>query len=353
MSANHVATLARGVLSVSGSDAAKFLQGLTTNNMLRIEHGGAGLFAGFLTAPGRVIADAFVHPRNASGNSSAKETQFLVDVDPRAAASLVAHLRKYALRAKVAIEDVSQEFQVHQAWGPHAALWDQYVGDVGKGLPAGTVLTKDRWIQVGCKDPRNPSLGVRYLVPKGEKANLPASFSETSELEYKIHRILNGIPEGMDDIFTNVSLPLESNFDLMSGVDFRKGCYLGQELTIRTYHIGVTRKRIVPVQIFRETDELSFLWRLSQLTLDRTFTDPLPPSMSEIRLLSKKDGTMSKREVGKFCSGVHNIGLALVRLEQAGHVADSELVLSPDAAARGLRVRAFPPSWFPAPVAEE
>ena len=81
-------------------------------------------------------------------------------------------------------------------------------------------------------------------------ANLPEQFEEQTGTDYHLRRTLLGIPEGADDIQLGVSLPLESNLDYMSGVDFRKGCYLGQELTIRTYHKGVTRKRIVPVQFY-------------------------------------------------------------------------------------------------------
>ncbi|ORY43789.1 Aminomethyltransferase folate-binding domain-containing protein [Rhizoclosmatium globosum] len=345
--ANSFARLQRGVVRVAGADAAKFLQGLMTNQIAKIERGGDGLFAAFLTAPGRVIADAFVHPRNAS-QIAGKEAEFLIDVDARAAEPLLKHLKKYALRAKISLDDVSNEYQVHQAWGPQAAgLWSRFVprGDGAKSLPVGSVVPRDRAFEIGLKDPRHPDLGVRYLLPASAKASLPSTFAEASELEYKIHRILNGIPEGMDDIFPNVSLPLESNFDLMGGVDFRKGCYLGQELTIRTYHIGVTRKRIVPVQIYREGDDVP-----TQLSLDTSFSEPLPASTTDIRALTKSDGTLSKREVGKFCSGVHNIGLALVRLEHSGFSPETDLVLSD---AKGLRVRAFPPSWFPSPVAEE
>ena len=88
-------------------------------------------------------------------------------------------------------------------------------------------------------------------------------FNEATMDDYHVRRILLGIPEGQKDLQTGVALPLESNFDYMSGsnidylndlVDFRKGCYLGQELTIRTYHIGVTRKRIVPVVLYNEND---------------------------------------------------------------------------------------------------
>ncbi|KAI9345210.1 hypothetical protein BDR26DRAFT_958274 [Obelidium mucronatum] len=319
MSTGQFARLAsRGVLRVSGADAGKFLQGLTTNQLQRLAPGGDGQFSAFLVAAGRVLCEAFVHP------APTDDGGFLLDADARALPALAAHLRKYALRAKVAVDDASAAVAVRQAWG--------------------AALDRKTVAAVGCADPRHADLGVRFLAQNNESVNLPSSFVETSELEYKIHRILTGIPEGIDDIFPNVSLPLESNFDLMSGVDFRKGCYLGQELTIRTYHIGVTRKRIVPVQIYRESDSPP-----TKLELDRSFSEILPPSTTEIRILNHSDGSLSKREVGKFGGSVFNIGLALVRLEHAGHGSNSDLVFSDGVTTTpGLRVRAFPPSWIPA-----
>ncbi|KAI8619070.1 hypothetical protein BC830DRAFT_1165662 [Chytriomyces sp. MP71] len=349
---NQVARLAsRGVILCAGADAVRFLQGLVTNQMSRVERGGDAIFSAFLSAQGRVLYDAFIHPRNQG--SDFPRPEFLIDCDARAVSPLLAHLKKYKLRAKVSLDDVSSAFAVHQAWGSHSAsLWTRYLHpDSGKGLPAGTILPKDRFVDIGCKDPRHPTaMGVRYIVPTGSKANLPASFADVSEHEYDVHRVMNGIPEGIDDFFPLLSLPLESNLDLMAGVDFRKGCYLGQELTIRTYHTGVTRKRIVPVQIYRESQEPP-----SVLTLDRSFSGTLPSPTSEIRAL--EGDTLSKREVGKFCHGVHNIGLALLRLEYVVDVRHQTVRQSPkvvDLAFPGtdLRVRAFAPEWWPSPSLE-
>jgi folate-binding protein YgfZ len=84
--------------------------------------------------------------------------------------------------------------------------------------------------------------------------SLPESYRQGTLEEYHVRRILNGVPEGIDDFIAGTSLPLECNLDYMNGVDFRKGCYVGQELTIRTYHKGITRKRIMPVQYFTPQD---------------------------------------------------------------------------------------------------
>lgn len=68
---------------------------------------------------------------------------------------------------------------------------------------------------------------------------------------YTLHRLLLGVPEGVLDIPPAQAFPMDSNLDMMGGLDFRKGCYIGQELTVRTYHTGVVRKRVYPVSFER------------------------------------------------------------------------------------------------------
>ncbi|KAJ3403761.1 ccr4 associated factor [Chytriomyces hyalinus] len=350
----HAQLASRGLVAVAGADAVRFLQGLVTNQMSRVERGGEGVYAGFLTAPGRILFDAFIHPVNKGPDFPRPE--FLVDVDARAVDPLMAHLRKFKLRAKVSIDNASDFYSVHQVWGSNSAsLWAR---SLPTHLPQGAVLAKHRFADIGGKDPRHPDMGVRFVLPNPSTVSpLPASAVQVPESQFLIHRLLNGIPEGMDDIFMNQSLPLESNFDLMDGVDFRKGCYLGQELTIRTFHTGVTRKRIVPVQFYREGQEPP-----THLSLDTTWESPLPPSTTEIRAVeSESPLTLSKREVGKFCRGVHNIGLALLRLEHVHHhpgasvgtTPEQQHVLEKPLALVGtdLRIRAFAPAWWPAPPA--
>lgn len=137
-------------------------------------------------------------------------------------------------------------------------------------------------------------------------APVPSNFVELPSEHYTLRRVMTGIPEGSQDIFLGNSLPLESNFDYMQGVDFRKGCYLGQELTIRTYHRGVTRKRILPVQFYDLESETV----QNELVYNPMASLSLPPSQTEII----DQGT--NKSVGKVGSGIKNLGLALVRLEK-------------------------------------
>ena len=127
-----------------------------------------------------------------------------------------------------------------------------------------------------------------------------------SEEQYKIRRIMQGVAEGQSEILKAVALPQESNVDYMGGIDFRKGCYIGQELTIRTHHTGVVRKRILPVQLYdsEETKSPDILHYNPDTNL------ALPPSDANIRKTDKKG-----RSAGKWLGGVGNVGLALCRLE--------------------------------------
>ncbi|KAJ3332975.1 IMP 5'-nucleotidase [Blyttiomyces sp. JEL0837] len=336
---HYVKVPQRGVIELEGVESVKFLQGMVTNQMTKVETGGDGILAGFLNAQGRVLYDAFIHPQNKG--SIFPHPTFLIDCDIRGIPALMKHLKRYILRSTVVAKDVTDLYTVYQAWGPTAAsLWGSYVEPrSAKNAPIGSILPKERFVDVGCKDPRHSDLGIRFLLETGSKVPLPASFSEVDPLAYSLRRILMGIPEGTDDIQTGQSLPLESNFDFMSGVDFRKGCYLGQELTIRTYHTGVTRKRIVPVQIIPSGEE-----HPSSLTIMPDKNMALPKTGSEIRL----EGTEGRRgEVGRFCEGIYNVGLALMRLEHvsssaSGNKHDVSLVSD-----NGMKVKAFVPEWWP------
>lgn len=162
-----------------------------------------------------------------------------------------------------------------------------------------------------------------------------------------------GIPEGVDDINCGNSLPLESNFDYMHGgllvanfvivVDFRKGCYLGQELTIRTYHTGVIRKRIIPMQLFKSFEEAC---EASDFMLDESVVMPTVESSSDMHVLTTSNETINERNPGKFCQSLYNVGLGLLRLEYAtvqGQNSNHVLSLK-----NGMFARAFVPDWWPA-----
>ncbi|ORX62755.1 Aminomethyltransferase folate-binding domain-containing protein [Hesseltinella vesiculosa] len=322
----------RQLMVMEGPDTIKFLQGLVTNNMPNIAAGGDGLYTGCLTPQGRMLYDVFVYPINAGENFP--HPRFILDYGSSDAADLFKHLKRYLLRSKVKMRPATEEYDLYHIWSKPAPSSSSHFQ-----VPVGGLIKKDnRLTDIGCLDPRVPGFGYRAVLPKDKdiKTVVPSDFTELPSSEYTIRRILHGVPEGVDDIWPEQSLPLECNLDYMNGVDFRKGCYVGQELTIRTYHTGVVRKRIVPVQIYKEGDSVP-----EQLQVDRSSTMSFTSQLD----IKPVDGA-SKRSLGKTGGSVHNIGLALMRLEQVQKcVQDGVAPLR--VADTNMLVRPFLPSWWP------
>jgi folate-binding protein YgfZ len=147
---------------------------------------------------------------------------------------------------------------------------------------------------------------------------------------YDIRRTLHGVPEGAEEIIPESALPAESNLDVMSGIDFTKGCYIGQELTSRTYHTGIIRKRLLPLSLFPADGEVP---EPMTLAYNSAFSLDLPPSGTSF----KAEG--EKRSPGKFLRGWGNIGWGLVRLDFVGKV------LKCDWEGGSILAKPFLPEW--------
>ncbi|KIY03774.1 uncharacterized protein Z520_00465 [Fonsecaea multimorphosa CBS 102226] len=294
----------RSIIRLAGPDAALFLHNLIPAKILDIGGSTNPIYTAFLSAHGRILNDVFVYPpAPAAGDKPGEE--WLIEVDSESAGDLLKHLKKHKLRAKFTLEKVDgQRMGVYYTWPPPTSGSQDFVSSSITG-------------GLGGQDPR-PGMGVRWLLDEvSSKAGVLQRLEDTGSQpatmeEYTVHRMLNGVAEGQSEIISGHALPQESNLDFFGGIDFFKGCYLGQELTIRTHHTGVVRKRILPCQLYDPDDAepLPGGQELPEYRADMKMQLP-PPGSNICKLKAKGRG----RSSGKWLGGVGNIGLALCRLE--------------------------------------
>lgn len=213
----------RGVLKIGGPDAGSFLQGLVTNNV-DLAGPGTAVYAALLTPQGKFLFDFFIIA------DPADKSALLLDCDGARTDALLKRLAMYKLRAKVTIEDVSETMEV-------AVLWH---GD-------GTPMTEGP----GFADPRLAAMGRRIIGPEAkiQAAITEAGAQAAPETAWHSLRIANGVGDAARDFEPDRTFPLEVNFAEMNGVDFHKGCFVGQEVTSRTKRRGSVRKRLLPVHV--------------------------------------------------------------------------------------------------------
>lgn len=264
---NFVILEDRGVLAVSGPDRRSFLQGLVSNDVEKIAADRA-VYAALLTAQGKYLHDFIM--------VEAGEAIWL-DAERARLADLKRRLSIYRLRAKVEIAE-RPELAVAAIFGAGVPAALGLADTPGSARPedGGVVLV----------DPRLAALGVRAILDRGRLARLP--FAATDFAGYDRHRLALGIPDGSRDLVTEKSILLEAGFDELNGVDWQKGCYVGQELTARTKYRGLIKKRLFPVRIEGRA--------------------PVPGTMV----------TADGSDAGEMRSSRDGMGLALLRLDAIG-----------------------------------
>jgi folate-binding protein YgfZ len=198
----------RAALRVSGPDARAFLQGLVTNDVRRLDRG--PLYAALLSPQGKYLFDFFLVPDG---------DDILVDVKADRAAALAQRLGMYRLRAKVAVEPVEMAVVVGVGAAPEGAL----------------------------ADPRHPELGWRAYV--ADPAPLLAGLAPLAPADVTARRVALGVPESGIELRPDDTYILEMGFERLHGVDFRKGCYVGQEVTARMKHKTELRKGLARVRV--------------------------------------------------------------------------------------------------------
>jgi tRNA-modifying protein YgfZ len=285
-SAMKAALLAdRGVVKVAGDDARNFLHGLISTDMLKLVPG-AARFGALLSPQGKIFADFFVVEAPAQDGGG-----FFLDVPRSLAKPLTDKLNLYKLRSRVMIEDLSETLGVLVAWG-------------GSGTAAPNLAYAD---------PRLPALGLRIMLPPHRAAEAAGSLGAAlvDADAYEAHRIALGIPRGGVDFSYGDAFPHEADMDQLGGVDFAKGCYVGQEVVSRMEHRGIARTRAVPVGY-----------------------DGTPPAAGVAV-------TAGERQVGTMGSAAAGHGLALLRLDRVADAASRGEELR----AGGVVVRPIKPEW--------
>jgi hypothetical protein len=247
----------RGVLSLTGEDRVHFLQGLVSNDVADVSPERA-VYACLLTPQGKFLHDFFLI---AAGEA------ILIECEASRRADLLRRLKMFKLRSRIELADVSGEYAVFAVIGarPFAP-------------PAGGIVYDD---------PRSAGLGLRVLLPRGVAAAPLAALglSRGTVETYDRLRIEAAVPDGSRDMEEGKAILLESNIDLLHGISWDKGCYMGQELTARTRYRGLIKKRLVPVRIAGKAP-------------------PIGTPLME-----------NGREIGEMRSSAGDVGLALLKLD--------------------------------------
>jgi folate-binding protein YgfZ len=271
----------RGIVRVAGEEARAFLERLITCDMDRVAADGARLGA-LLSPQGKILADFIV--------AQVGESEFLLDCPAACVGDLIRRLTLYKLRAKLTIADLSATHVV-------VAGWD------GAGMPDGAV-----------RDPRLAELGWRWIRPREASAVGPEGQGESA---YHTHRVRLGVPEAGLDFALGDAFPHEALMDQLGGVDFDKGCYVGQEVVSRMQHRGTARTRVVSV----------------------VYDGHAPTSGAEV--------TAGDRVLGRTGSASGDQGLAMIRIDRATDALESGTTIL----AGDRLVRFTKPGWvrFPYP----
>ncbi|MEW5421520.1 folate-binding protein YgfZ [Amorphus sp. 3PC139-8] len=284
MTAQYIAELDdRAVIRVSGPEARSFLHNLLTCDLETITDGTAR-YGALLTPQGKVLVDGFVmtqHPDT-----------LIVDLPRASAAEFLKRLKVYKLRAKVEIADVTADHRVYVVWG-----------GAGPPMLPGVVV----------RDPRLDALGYRAVVPRTAivAGSGLSGFTRTDPGAYHAHRIALGVPQSGRDFVLGDAFPHDVDMDQLKGVDFTKGCYVGQEVVSRMHHRGTARRRIVKA--------------LGE--------ESLPPPGAQI--------LANDRPIGTLGSVAGKAGLALVRLDRAKAAMDAGETITAD----GHPIRLELPEW--------
>lgn len=228
----------RGKLRVSGEDRARLLHAMSTNDIQNLQPGD-GLYAFFLTAQGRILADANIYNRG--------ETLFL-DTEPESAEKLHSHLDKYIIADDATVEDETGQWAAIGLEGPHSLQYAEKLGISGRGEKYSVTDWGTGFVaRAATSGPE----GIRIFLPPTDKDRLLRRFDElaipnATPSEARIVRLENGIPRYGEDMTERY---LVQETQATHGVHFNKGCYLGQEIVERVRSRAQIHRLLTPVRI--------------------------------------------------------------------------------------------------------
>lgn len=306
----------RSIIRLSGQEVIPFLQGLITNDMKHLTEGALSMYATFLNSKGRMLYDTIIY-------NTATSNTFFLECDSSVLSSLKTHLFTYKLRRKIDVTTLENDFNVWTICSRD--LVDADISEI-KPENASESISAIKNDVIVCRDPRVPLLGLRAIALKDinivdevKKKDTSKQFDIINKNFYKRYRYKLGVPEGPNELPPGNCFPLEANCDYMHGVSFHKGCYLGQEVTARTHHTGVVRKRYMPV--------------FSKDNVELTEKDiPIFPNDSE-------------KQIGKLRGAEKNVGIALLRIEEA--------LKSPQLRISNTYLKTVKPLWWPTEAPKE
>jgi tRNA-modifying protein YgfZ len=281
----------RGVLAVAGPDRRSFLQGLVSNDVMKIAADRA-IYAALLTAQGRYLHDFIIVEIG---------DELWLDAEAARLVDLKRRLSIYRLRAKVELAE-RPELAVGAVFG------DDALAALGLPEEAGAVRAAEG-DGVAVVDPRLAALGARIIAARPQLALMAPRFAPATTANYDRYRLSLGIPDGSRDLVPEKSLLLEAGFDELNGIDWQKGCYIGQELTARTKYRGLVKRQLFPVRIQGDA--------------------PAPGTIL----------APAGQEAGEMRSSREGVGLALLRLDA---LTLGRAVVLPD----GTTLTPFRPEWM-------
>jgi folate-binding protein YgfZ len=327
------------------------MQGLLTNDVTLLEKPNPRpLYSCILNPQGRFLHDLFLHPLSSLPTDGAPAAvarengspTVLLDTDSHGKSDLVRLLKRYRLREKIEIDDVSEDWHV----------WTQFGSRVASPSSTTPSTSAPRWPV----DPRLPSLGYRTLLKN--TSSTAKDNSITNEVvpweAYRRWRISLGVAEGDEEIPSGEAIALEYNIDQagLDGISFTKGCYVGQELMARTHFKGVVRKRLMPVDLKNKNIISSGGCREgSGGDGDSDDENSSSGSTAENNNTETAHENIVDKETGKVLGSLRVVdsetqqGLALLRLKEAQEAIDGGRILQTEHG----RVEIMPrrPEWWP------